>query len=248
MALTYDFDIFDVIPSEGEKDPALDRFMTEIGLQAGDQMCKVALFRDHRTADALRDGPASLRDYFLASGFGLNTYQSGAPPGCYPQKDEDARLDIIRRLTENAEISSMPKLSEGAEDGAFSLVDFLTALAQAQPIDMAQEATLQDTTDRQDLPEGAVEDDGFDLDAAFDLIVSPVAAGPYDLRHPHEVQPKVMPPMFDTVSEGPETTSEVFEAPKPRKKFWHGKFFFLSASAAVLLAAGPLTSALSHLD
>lgn len=132
MSLAYDFDILDVIPGGGASDPQFDGFLKEIGFKPKADAASVALFRDPRTAEALRNGSPMLRDYFLASGFGLNTYQSGAPAGRYPAKDEAARMDIIRRLTENA--SRFPLPQPGDSD-LFQLDDFLAELARSEPFD-----------------------------------------------------------------------------------------------------------------
>lgn len=225
MALSYDFDMFDVFPTEGEDDPVLGKFMTEIGFRPDAATRKVALFRDARTADALRDAPEGLRNFFLASGFGLNTFQSGAPAGFYPEQDEEARLDVIRRLTENAEVFSLPRLDQATETSEFSLTAFLTALAAAQPMAMVARPSVDVGGDAADML--AQDDDEIDLSPAFDQDDRP-AEVPHDLRHPSEVQPKVMPPIFETMPP---------EAPKTRKKFWQGKFFFLSIFVATLVCA-----------
>ena len=237
MTLIYDFDMFDVIPGDGDEDPSLGRFMTEIGFRPDAAARKVALFRDQVTADALRDAPEALRDFFLASGFGLNTYQSGAPEGFYPQQDEDARLDIIRRLTENAEIYPLPRLTEGTDAQGFVLMDFLAALAAAQPLEMPRHSVdaVHPVTAQELLSEEA--EDEIDLSAAFEEEARPNSV-PHDLRHPHEVRPKVLPPMFDTAP--PEVT-------ETKKKFWHGKFSFLSLSIAMTVLAFQITSALGYL-
>ncbi len=223
MTLSYDFDMFDVIPPEGEDDPALGHFMAEIGFCPDERARKVALFRDPRTADALRAAPDALRAFFLASGFGLNTYQSGAPAGRYPAQDEEARLDIIRRLTENAEVYSLPRLNQASEDQEFSLEEFLTALAAAQPLEL----TLNGAVLAVDTAELLAPEETIDLSAAFADAALP-DPGPHDLRRSHEVQPKVMPPMFNTMPP---------ESQKTRKRFWQGRFFFLCLSAASTLVA-----------
>ncbi|MCU0899134.1 MAG: hypothetical protein MUC82_01420 [Cypionkella sp.] len=135
MTMSYDFDIFAVIPEAGSPDPDLDGFLTGIGFKPGPETARVALFRDPRTAKALADAPAALRDYFLASGFGLNTYSSGAPAGCYPAVDEDARLHIIQRLTANARTLVLPDAETTREGGeVFRLGAFLDALEHARPV------------------------------------------------------------------------------------------------------------------
>jgi hypothetical protein len=239
MSLTYDFDIFDVIPTDGEDDPTLGRFMSEIGFGPDQQSKKVALFRYQGTADALRDAPDVLRDFFVASGFGLNTYHSGAPDGYYPAKDEDARLDIIRQLTENAEVYDLPNIAEHGEDGqGFVLGDFLTALAHAQPIEMPKEERPPEPYFVSSPPMVQGPAPEVDLALIAEMVEESNATTPHDLRHPHEVRPKSMPPMFDTAPA---------EAAPARKKFWQGKFFFRSLSFGAMLAAVQITTGFGHL-
>lgn len=135
MALLYDFDMFEVVPSTLNDDPELRGFMVRSGLIASSEPRKLALFREEATVEALRNAPAQIRDYFLASGFGLNSFRSGAPRGHYPAADEADRLQVIEQLTENAPRYDLPVPGEAVtQDGMFSLADFLEHLAQAVPV------------------------------------------------------------------------------------------------------------------
>lgn len=134
MTLCYDFDIFEIAPKNLHSDIELGDFLKNAGLAPASDGGAVALFRDGKTADALCRAPEALRDYFLNSGFGLNTFASGAPTGRYPVQDEEARLAIIERLTENAAHHRLP--SDPVEEGEFSLHDFLDQLAKATPFDL----------------------------------------------------------------------------------------------------------------
>ncbi|MFN4130758.1 MAG: hypothetical protein ACK4GC_13235 [Paracoccaceae bacterium] len=139
MALAYDFDIFEVIPNSGLSDPELDGFLSGVGLRPQSDSATVALFRDLRTAEALRRAPPALRAYFVASGFGFNTYDSGAPAGRYPAKDEAARLALIYRLTENARRHALPRPDDAPEGGdVFRLGAFLAELDRSEPINMSE--------------------------------------------------------------------------------------------------------------
>lgn len=150
MALAYDFDIFEVIPNSESSDPQLDGFITHAGFRLHRDAATVALFREERTAAALRTASPDLRGYFLASGFGLNTYDSGAPRGHYPAKDEAARLELIQRLTENVRHHTLPRPDDCAEGGdVFRLGEFLAELDRSIPIDMAERPTrATDHSDR----------------------------------------------------------------------------------------------------
>lgn len=134
MTLNYDFDIFDLAPKTAPNDPELLDFLSKAGWSKDDSEGAVALFRHQDTVDALCRAPDSLREYFLQSGFGLNTYDSGAPAGRYPLRDEDARLAIIERLTENAGRNMLPC---GAGEDDFRLEDFIAQLAAARPYEVA---------------------------------------------------------------------------------------------------------------
>jgi len=149
MSLEYDFDIFDLNPETVQQDDETKGFLARLGLGGGKVRSgmapdpdagpnRVALFRDPRTADALRDAPHALRAYFLGAGFGLNTYSSGAGRHFYPASDEDARLEIIERLTALAAAHSLPGLGDYAEGGdVFRIGAFLADLAEARPVPVA---------------------------------------------------------------------------------------------------------------
>ncbi|WP_103334573.1 hypothetical protein [Pseudotabrizicola formosa] len=142
MALAYDFDIFRIVPDFGPSDPALAGLLKDVGVAGPQDAATVALFRDPRTAAALRRAPSGLRSYLLDSGFGLNTYSSGAPAGRYPPGDEAARLDLIQRLAENAPRFALPRPEDCAEGGdVFRLGAFLEALEAARPDDSAAAGT-----------------------------------------------------------------------------------------------------------
>jgi hypothetical protein len=150
MSLNYDFDIFDLIPQQAGIDAEASGFLARLGLaqartRATTGPNRIALFRDQETADALRAAPASLRDYFLAAGFGLNTYTSGVARHRYPAADEAARLEIIERLTELAPSYLLPAPGDYPEGGpVFRLGAFLADLAEATP-DVAG-ATVPETS------------------------------------------------------------------------------------------------------
>lgn len=136
MAMTYDFDIFD--PSGRKPETSeLAEFLASSRISSPSVSETVALFRDQKTVDALTRAPKELQDFFLQSGFGTNTYRSGAPRNRYPVQDEEARLSLIERLTENVVHFHLPPSEEGAaSDEEFNLADFLHHLTEATPIEM----------------------------------------------------------------------------------------------------------------
>lgn len=144
MTMNYDFDIFDLVPQVALPDAETTGFLARLGLRArkADGVVhgadsgpdRVALFREAQTADALREGPTALREYFVAAGFGLNTYSSGAARHQYPATDEMARLEIIERLAALAPEFPLPSVGDAPEGGpVFRLGEFLTELAEARP-------------------------------------------------------------------------------------------------------------------
>lgn len=124
MAMRYDFDMVTVTP-EGLPDRFGDLAITGIGAE------KTAMFRDPKTAEALRNADQAVRTFFLESGFGLQDYDSGAPPDRYPISDEDHRIRVIERLTANLGTHDLT----GANWGTFDFQAFLAGLDQAKPLE-----------------------------------------------------------------------------------------------------------------
>ena len=98
MPLRYDFDMFSAIDESIIDDPKYKDLFASAGIRSDMAANKVALFRDQKTVDALRAAPEPLRRYLLDCGFGLNRFDSGAPDGYYPAKDEAARLRVLDAL------------------------------------------------------------------------------------------------------------------------------------------------------
>jgi hypothetical protein len=124
MTLRYDFDMV-AMTLEGLPDAFANLEMTGIGAE------KVAMFRDPETMNALSQADAAVQSFFTQSGFALQTFDSGAPPGRFLQRDEEARLRIIDNLTRNLGTHNL----EGADWGGFVFSDFMQALSQAEPLD-----------------------------------------------------------------------------------------------------------------
>lgn len=141
MALRYDFDIVDTMSPQAGREAATARLLSSAGVRRDDPAQRVALFRDRRTALALRSAPKGLRSCFIASGFGLSVFESGLPSGRYQARDETARLDVITRLTENLTRFELPRAEDyPIGDNVFRMGDFVQALAQARPLDPARPA------------------------------------------------------------------------------------------------------------
>ncbi|HEV8035357.1 hypothetical protein [Yoonia sp.] len=119
MALRYDFDMVEVPPT---------------GV-AGE---KVAMFRDPATVAALKEADAAVQAYFSDSGFILQEYNSGAPPGRYPMRDEEARIALIDRLTANLDAYDLANVNWGG----FDFDAFMNALSTAEPVEDALLAPL----------------------------------------------------------------------------------------------------------
>lgn len=120
MNLTYDFDIRWSVPREIFSDPRLGAEFADAGIPSGARGHYVALFRDPATAAALRGASESVRHFFENSGFGFDTFDSGASAGRYPAEDEPAHVDVIERLSENlAEFSPADRAMNGFDFGAF---------------------------------------------------------------------------------------------------------------------------------
>ncbi|MWB76510.1 hypothetical protein GLS40_00575 [Pseudooceanicola sp. 216_PA32_1] len=129
MTLKYDFDMFYVVPRH------LQEQMRAMGVDEAKVSERVALFRDERTVAALWQADSEVQDLFLASGFGLNVYSSGAPEGCYPAEDKAARLEAVAQLSET--LTESRQVLTRNNWGEFSITDFLDHLGAAKPVDMA---------------------------------------------------------------------------------------------------------------
>ncbi|WP_205627899.1 hypothetical protein [Ruegeria marisrubri] len=103
--------------------------LRESGIQQGTTKNKVALFRDVKTADALRRASPGIRRLFVNSGFGLNTYDSGVPDGFYPAEDEAVRNRIIRQFIKNMKETPLT----GEYCGEFDISEFLSYILAARP-------------------------------------------------------------------------------------------------------------------
>ena len=126
MALTYDFDMFSIIPKELQAQ--YGELFADIGMkeQASQQR---ALFRDPAAVAALQGASEEVRKCLLDSGFGINVYDSGAGPGRYPAADAPARAEVIERLMENLE-----KLPPDADWNGFDIEAFAMAALTAKPL------------------------------------------------------------------------------------------------------------------
>jgi hypothetical protein len=137
MSLSYDFDMFSVIPQAFFDDAKLGSDLRRAGLSHDQRQNRVALFREPETASALARAPADIRAYLRKAGFGTKTYSSGASPGRFPSRDEPARLQVLRALRDNAAEFALP--SPGGlrpPPGEFDLHTFLLAAIDARPMDM----------------------------------------------------------------------------------------------------------------
>lgn len=126
MALRYDFDMVTMTP-EGLPDQFGDLALTGVGAE------KVAMFRHPDTVAALKQADAAVRTYFTESGFALEQFDSGAPAGRFPRRDEDARIAVIDRLTANLETHDLSQVAWGG----FDFDAFMDALSEAEPVDDA---------------------------------------------------------------------------------------------------------------
>lgn len=136
MSLSYDFDMFSVVPDEVQNE--FQGFLNDIGMAAAATQ-QVALFRDPAVVEALRRADDEIRQMFLDSGFGLNVYQSGAPEGRFPARDENARNTCVSRLAQSmGQVESL----KDRDWGGFDLLAFLDYFRSAEPTDEVEIAAL----------------------------------------------------------------------------------------------------------
>ena len=118
MVLEYDFDIVAVDPGQEEPGTAHD-----------DRPVLRAMFRDLKTADALRATSPKIRKIFQDAGFDLNATESEMPRGHYRPREEDERNRILRALFANVREMGL----RGEYCGEFDLRQFLQDVKAARP-------------------------------------------------------------------------------------------------------------------
>lgn len=91
---------------------------------------RVAMFCDPQVVAAIERADDSVREFFVSSGFAIKAHDNGAPPGRFPEEDEEARAIVIERLSANL---AAPELN-GANWGGFDFSAFMENLAIAEPI------------------------------------------------------------------------------------------------------------------
>ncbi len=121
MSLEYDFDI--VKKTFGDIDTE------DTGPDDKDGAVVLALFRDIKTADALRGASPKIRKMFLDAGFGLDDHVSGIASGVYPPEDLPDRDRILRALFANIKSRGV----QGEYCGEFDLWQFLDCVRRARP-------------------------------------------------------------------------------------------------------------------
>ena len=159
MALTYDFDMFSIIPKELQAQ--YGELFADIGIkeQASQQR---ALFRDPAAVAALQGASDEVRKCLLDSGFGINVYDSGAGPGRYPAADAPARAQVIERLMENLE-----KLPPDADWNGFDIEAFAMASLTAKPMLKASHSPIATASPTRQQPNPDSLRGGETLDAFF---------------------------------------------------------------------------------
>lgn len=151
MQLSYDFDMFSVIPQAFFEDPKVGPRLRGVGLNHDHRQNRVALFRDPATAEALKRAPQGVQDYLRAAGFGTKTFGSGAPPGRYPARDELARMAVLCALRQLAPSYPLPEASAPrAAPGEFEVREFLMAALEAKPYEMAADRRALKLQERPD--------------------------------------------------------------------------------------------------
>jgi len=123
MALQYDFDMVAITP-EGLPDKFGDVTITGMVNE------KVAMFRDPETVAAITKADEAVRTFLTESGFALQQFDSGAPPGRFPMQDDEARIGLIERLSSNLQTHDL----SDADWGQFDFSDFMDALSSAKPM------------------------------------------------------------------------------------------------------------------
>ncbi|CAD0184338.1 hypothetical protein RUESEDTHA_01217 [Ruegeria sp. THAF57] len=121
MVLEYDFDIVVVDPGDGGQETGADGNSQKPVLRA--------MFRDVKTADALRATSPKIRKIFQDAGFGLDATGSELLHGLYRPRDEAERERILRALFANIRDLGV----QGEYCGEFDFWKFLRDVKTARP-------------------------------------------------------------------------------------------------------------------
>ncbi|WP_171124118.1 MULTISPECIES: hypothetical protein [unclassified Ruegeria] len=121
MVLEYDFDIVVVDPGDGGLETGADGYSQKPVLRA--------MFRDVKTADALRATSPKIRKIFQDAGFGLDATGSELLHGLYRPRDEAERERILRALFANIRDLGV----QGEYCGEFDFWKFLRDVKTARP-------------------------------------------------------------------------------------------------------------------
>lgn len=130
VSLQYDFDVHVVVDDEQFGSDAARRESPDFGLSFQAKGTKVAMFRDPKTAAALRSAPIGVRNLFIEAGFGMNSHCSGVPEGFFPAGDRTVRQEMLTRLRASLD----EEVPQDHDQGVFCLIEFLEAVSEAKPI------------------------------------------------------------------------------------------------------------------
>lgn len=139
VRVTYDFDMFSVIPKETQRKFSGLFSMFGMTEQARQQ---VAMFRDPETAAALNGASHEVQACFFASGFALNGYHCRTEEGRYAAADEDGRADVLARLEKN-----LAMLSADADWNGFDIDAFFAISGAAVPLNEVASFSAQKLLD-----------------------------------------------------------------------------------------------------
>ena len=126
MPLSYDFDMVPLVPRETQAKFA--KTFDRLGLMEQISAPR-AQFRDASAIAALRGASPEIQRCFLESGFGLDTYDSGAGPGAYYDDDGPSRASVMERLLNQIEV-----LPENLNWNGFDIAEFAEAAVNAAPV------------------------------------------------------------------------------------------------------------------
>ncbi|WP_170772915.1 hypothetical protein [Ruegeria lacuscaerulensis] len=121
MVLEYDFDIVVVDPGDGEGEQGAEGASKKPVLRA--------MFRNVKTADALRAASPKIRKIFQDAGFGLDATGSQLMHGFYRPRDEAERERILKALFANIREMGV----QGEYCGEFDFWKFLRDVKSARP-------------------------------------------------------------------------------------------------------------------
>ena len=131
--MLYDFDV--VTTEVGKSSTGIEMAALSSNNNSAEKTKPTARFRYKETADAAAIAPPAVRLFLEDLGFGFTNHDSRAPAGCYDEKDDAVRLQLIEKMTQLLSNRALRKALDRAKgQGIFDVSAFMTCVVIAKPV------------------------------------------------------------------------------------------------------------------